>query len=37
MTTNPQSSARRQTEPEALQELPDNQIDTSDILELLPE
>ena len=35
MTTNRQFSARRQAELEALQELPDGQIDTSDIPELL--
>lgn len=35
MTTTPQFSARRQAEPEALQELPDGQIDTSDIPEVL--
>ena len=35
MTKNRQFSARRQAEPEALQELPDGQIDTSDIHELV--
>ena len=35
MTNNRQFSAKPKAEPEALQELPDDQIDTSDIPELL--
>lgn len=35
MTTNRQLSAKPKAEPEVLQELPDGQIDTSDIPEVL--